>query len=89
MFRRGIAGAIQVGAGLTLAALVALILWAALGALGDSAGAAVARGVSWGLVIAWGANLVVLVVLLALAELSSFPEPDPGQRRQAAERPDH
>ena len=70
MSHRGIARALQTGAALTLATLVALTLWLALRALGDASGAAVARGVTWGFGIAWTVNLVALVVLLALAELS-------------------
>ena len=81
MSHRGIARALQTGAALTLATLVALTLWAALGALGDTAGAAVARGVTWGLGVVWIVNLVALVVLLALAELSGPVSPEDERQR--------
>ena len=56
-------------AGLFLLA-VAGTLWGALGALGDGGGAAVARGITLGTFIAWGADLVALLVLVALAQLT-------------------
>jgi threonine/homoserine efflux transporter RhtA len=68
-YRNLIVRSLQGLAGLTLALAVAAILWAGLAALGDRAGEAVARGAAWGLAVCWAANLVVLVVLVALAEV--------------------
>ena len=76
MNHRGIARALQLGAALTLATLVALVLWASLRALGDGAGTAVARGITCGLAIVWAVNLVSLVVLTAIAVLRRADRPE-------------
>ena len=69
-YRLVIVRALQLGAALTFALIVAAILWAALEALGDPSGAAVTRGITSGLAVCWAADLVVLVVLLALIEVT-------------------
>jgi hypothetical protein len=81
--RLGILRSLQVGAGLTFSAVVATILWLGLGALGDQAGAAIARGVTWGVAAAWALDLVVLVVLVALVVLEPVPAREAAVRRRS------
>lgn len=66
---------LQAGAFLLLGLVVAGSLWGLLAGLGDSAGAGVAKGVSLGLVICLGLDLVVLVVLVAVGQLHSQEAP--------------
>ena len=68
------------GASLLVALTVAASLWWLLGALGDTTGARIAKGISLGLAICWGINLVGVIVLVALGQLeTSEPPPEPDE----------
>ena len=54
-------------------------LWGVLSALGDDAGAEVMQGVALVALVCWILNFVTLVVLLAVALLSSNERPDPDE----------
>ena len=70
-----IARCLWTGALLTVPLLVAVFLWWGLGARGDVAGAAGAKGVAFVVAVCWGLNFVTLVVLLAVAQLSANDQP--------------
>lgn len=59
------------GAFLLVAVAVASAIWGLLAALGDSAGARVAKGITLGLAVCWAVDLIVVIVLSALAQLGS------------------
>lgn len=67
--RSPIITALAAGALLTLALIIALVLWLALAAMGDHSGATVARVLALFIAICWFIDLVVLVVLSALAQV--------------------
>ena len=80
--RAWIVRCLGVGAALLVPLAVAGVLWGALAALGDSGGARVAKGITLGAFLCWGVDLVALVVLLALAQMT---QPDGPSRASPAE----
>jgi len=68
------------GAILLVVLIVSGSLWGVLSALGDDAGAEVMQGVALVALVCWILNFVTLVVLLAVALLSSNERPDPDEK---------
>jgi hypothetical protein len=80
-------GSLWAGGFLVLILLVAGTLWLALAAAGDVAGSQGAKGVTLVALVCLALDQVVLLVLLALAELTR-PRPDaPSKHDSSAERP--
>lgn len=69
------------GAILLVVLIVSGSLWGVLSALGDDSGAEVMQGVSLVALVCWILNFVTLVVLLAVALLSSNERPDPDEEK--------
>ena len=73
---RYITVSLWVGAGLLVVLAVAGTLWVMLAALGDDAGAQACLGTGLVVAVCFVLDLVTLVVLLAIAQLSSKEQPE-------------
>lgn len=79
-------GSLWAGGFLIVILLVAGALWLALAAAGDVAGSQGAKGVTLVALVCLALDQVVLLVLLALAELTRTPSEGPTSRHPPAER---
>ena len=70
-FRPYIVGTLWAGALLLFVLLVAVVLWCVLGAVGDRAGADMARILALLVAVCWGLDNWALLVLVALGLLST------------------
>jgi hypothetical protein len=80
-------GSLWAGAFLIVILLVAGALWLALAAAGDAAGSQGAKGVTLVALVCLALDHLVLVVLLALAELTRPPSGGQPTQHPPAERP--
>lgn len=71
--RASIVWSLGAGAVLSLVVVVAAVLWGILRSVGDASGAEGARAVLLVASVCWGLDFVVLVVVLAVAQLAALP----------------